>query len=111
MLKTRLIPVVLMRNGVCVQSKGFRRYQRLGDPITIVERLSAWASDELCYLDRCSLQATESASAPSSCLSNRSPASNQREKNPHGTRYFGRSSMCCRRNRNNPSRARSVLAE
>lgn len=51
MLKTRLIPVVLMRNGVCVQSKGFRRYQRLGDPITIVERLSAWASDELCYLD------------------------------------------------------------
>lgn len=40
-----------MRHGVCVQSKGFRRYQRLGDPTTIVERLSDWASDELIYLD------------------------------------------------------------
>lgn len=51
MLKNRLIPVVLMRGGVCVQSKGFRRYQRLGNPTTIVERLSDWASDELIYLD------------------------------------------------------------
>lgn len=51
MLKNRLIPVVLMREGVCVQSKGFRRYQRLGDPTTIVQRLSDWASDELIYLD------------------------------------------------------------
>lgn len=50
-LKKRLIPVVLMRGGVCVQSKGFRRYQRLGNPTTIVERLSDWASDELIYLD------------------------------------------------------------
>ena len=49
MLKNRLIPVVLMRSGVCVQSKGFRRYQRLGNPTTIVERLSDWASDELIY--------------------------------------------------------------
>lgn len=51
MLKKRLIPVVLMRNGICVQSKGFRRYQRLGNPTTIVQRLSDWASDELIYLD------------------------------------------------------------
>ena len=50
-LKKRLIPVVLLRNGVAVQSKGFRRYQVLGNPITIVERLSDWASDELIYLD------------------------------------------------------------
>ena len=40
-----------MRNGVCVQSKSFRRYQRLGDPVKIVDRLSDWASDELIYLD------------------------------------------------------------
>ncbi len=51
MLKNRLIPVVLMRGGICVQSKGFRRYQRLGNPTQIVERLSDWASDELIYLD------------------------------------------------------------
>ncbi len=50
-LKNRLIPVVLMRGGICVQSKGFRRYQRLGNPTQIVERLSDWASDELIYLD------------------------------------------------------------
>ena len=51
MLKQRLIPVVLMRGGVVVQSKGFQRYQRLGNPTTIVQRLSDWASDELIYLD------------------------------------------------------------
>jgi cyclase len=50
-VKTRLIPVVLLRGGVVVQSKGFRRYQPLGNPSRIVERLAAWASDELVYLD------------------------------------------------------------
>lgn len=51
MLKNRLIPVVLLRNGVVVQSKGFHRYQRLGNPVTIVQRLTDWAADELIYLD------------------------------------------------------------
>lgn len=51
MLKNRLIPVVLLRNGVVVQSKGFRRYQILGNPFTVVQRLSDWAADELIYLD------------------------------------------------------------
>lgn len=51
MLKKRLIPVLLLRNGVIVQSKRFSRYQRLGDPTTIVQRLSNWHSDELIYLD------------------------------------------------------------
>jgi cyclase len=51
MLKTRLIPVVLLRNGLVVQSKGFKRYQALGNPTTVVSRLSDWASDELIYLD------------------------------------------------------------
>lgn len=51
MQKNRLIPVVLMKNGVVVQSKSFKRYQRLGNPSTIVERLSDWAADELIYLD------------------------------------------------------------
>ncbi len=51
MLKTRVIPVVLLRNGVVVQSKGFQRYQLLGNPTTVVQRLSDWASDELIYLD------------------------------------------------------------
>lgn len=51
MLKKRLIPVVLLRNGTVVQSKGFKRYQALGNPVTIVQRLTDWAADELIYLD------------------------------------------------------------
>lgn len=51
MLKIRLIPVVLMRNGRVVQSKGFSRYQALGNASTVVWRLSNWSADELIYLD------------------------------------------------------------
>ena len=51
MKKNRLIPVLLLKNGWLVQSKGFREYKNLGDPITAVKRLSEWASDELIYLD------------------------------------------------------------
>jgi cyclase len=51
MKKKRLIPVLLLRNGWIVQSKRFRKYQNLGNPTTVVTRLSEWASDELVYLD------------------------------------------------------------
>ena len=51
MKKKRLIPVLLLRNGWLVQSKGFSRYQNLGNPTSAVKRLSEWASDELIYLD------------------------------------------------------------
>lgn len=51
MKKKRLIPVLLLRNGWLVQSKGFSQYLNLGNPITAVKRLSEWASDELIYLD------------------------------------------------------------
>lgn len=51
MLKTRLIPVVLMRNGRVVQSKRFSRYQALGNASTVTWRLSNWSADELIYLD------------------------------------------------------------
>lgn len=51
MKKNRMIPVLLLRNGWLVQSKGFNRYQKLGNPVWSVKRLSEWASDELIYLD------------------------------------------------------------
>ena len=51
MKKNRLIPVLLLKNGWLVQSKGFKKYQNLGNPTTAVRRLSEWASDELVYLD------------------------------------------------------------
>lgn len=51
MLKKRIIPVVLLKNGMIVQSKSFKKYQVIGSPTASVERLSSWASDELIYLD------------------------------------------------------------
>jgi imidazole glycerol-phosphate synthase subunit HisF len=51
MKKKRLISVLLLRNGWLVQSKQFRRHQRLGNPSSIVKRLSQWAADEVVYLD------------------------------------------------------------
>ena len=51
MKKYRLIPVLLLKNGWLVQSKGFNRYQNLGNPTTAVRRISQWGSDELIYLD------------------------------------------------------------
>lgn len=51
MKKKRVIPVLLLRNGWLVQSKGFCRYQNLGNPTAAVKRLSEWASDELIYMD------------------------------------------------------------
>ncbi len=51
MKKKRLIPIILLKNGSIVKSKKFSRYQKLGNPITTVKRLSEWASDELIYLD------------------------------------------------------------
>jgi len=51
MKKKRLIPVLLLRNGFLVQSKGFKRYQNIGNPVSSVKRFSEWASDELIYLD------------------------------------------------------------
>ena len=51
MKKKRLIPVLLLMNGMLVQSKQFNRHQILGNPIDAVKRLSQWASDELIYLD------------------------------------------------------------
>jgi imidazole glycerol-phosphate synthase subunit HisF len=51
MKKKRLIPVLLLRNGWLVQSKEFKRYQNVGNPVSSVKRFSEWASDELIYLD------------------------------------------------------------
>ncbi|KKP59990.1 MAG: Imidazole glycerol phosphate synthase subunit [Candidatus Gottesmanbacteria bacterium GW2011_GWA1_34_13] len=51
MKKKRLVPVLLLKNGWLVQSKQFKRFQNLGNPVTSVKRLSEWAADELIYLD------------------------------------------------------------
>jgi len=51
MLKKRLIPIILIKNGLLVQSKNFQFHQQLGHPIETVRRLSEWCSDEIIYLD------------------------------------------------------------
>lgn len=51
MLKPRLIPVLLLKNGVLVRSRTFNFHQSTGDPIGQVERFVSWKADELIYLD------------------------------------------------------------
>lgn len=51
MLKKRIIPVLLLRNGWLVQSYKFKEYKNLGNPTAAVKRLTEWGSDELIYLD------------------------------------------------------------
>ncbi|MEA5090919.1 imidazole glycerol phosphate synthase cyclase subunit [Solidesulfovibrio sp.] len=51
MLKTRLIPVLLLMDGALVRSEQFRTHQIIGNPIHEVERFNEWNVDELIYLD------------------------------------------------------------
>lgn len=51
MIKKRVIPILLIKDGFLVQSKNFNFHQNLGHPIQAVKRLSEWCSDELIYLD------------------------------------------------------------
>src|SRR6266550_1124210 len=51
MLKKRLIPVLLLQNGVLVRSEKFTIHQIIGNPIHEVQRFNEWNVDELIYLD------------------------------------------------------------
>ena len=51
MLKNRLIPVLLLKNGQLVRSEAFEVHQVIGDPVHEVERYNQWSVDELLYID------------------------------------------------------------
>ncbi len=51
MLKTRVIPVLYLMNGLIVRSEGFRDFKAIGNPIAEMERYGEWLADELVYLD------------------------------------------------------------
>lgn len=51
MLKTRLIPVLLLQTGLLVRSERFKIHQVIGNPIYEVRRFNEWNVDELVYLD------------------------------------------------------------
>jgi cyclase len=50
-LKTRLIPILLLQNGLLVRSELFKIHQAIGTPIYEVARFNQWNVDELIYLD------------------------------------------------------------
>jgi cyclase len=47
MLKKRIIGVVTVKDGWCVQSFGYGRYQPLGKPEHFIENLDRWGADEI----------------------------------------------------------------
>ncbi len=51
MLKHRLIPILLLKNGQLVRSEDFSTHQIIGDPLHEVQRFNEWNVDELIYLD------------------------------------------------------------
>ena len=51
MLKTRLIPVLLLMNGLLVRSRTFSFHQVIGNPVHEAARYSEWNVDELVYID------------------------------------------------------------
>jgi cyclase len=51
MLKIRVIPVLLLKNGLLVRSESFARHQYIGDPYHEVIRFNEWNVDEIIYLD------------------------------------------------------------
>lgn len=51
MLKHRLIPVLLLQNGLLVRSEVFSVHQVIGNPLHEVERFNEWGVDEIIYLD------------------------------------------------------------
>ena len=51
MLKTRLIPVLYIKNGLIVRSEGFSYHQNIGNVVDEAQRYNEWNVDELIYID------------------------------------------------------------
>ena len=51
MLKTRLIPVLYIKNGLIVRSEDFSYHQNIGNIVNEASRYNQWNVDELIYID------------------------------------------------------------
>lgn len=51
MLKTRLIPVLFIKNGLIVRSEDFNQHKNIGNIINEASRYNDWNVDELIYID------------------------------------------------------------
>ena len=47
MTRQRLIPVILLKEGLLIRSQLFKIHQAIGDPIPTLRRLSNWKVDEV----------------------------------------------------------------
>src|SRR3989344_2328840 len=51
MLKSRLIPVLYIKNGLIVRSEDFSYHQNIGNVVNEASRYNEWDVDELIYID------------------------------------------------------------
>ncbi len=51
MVKTRLIPVLYIKNGLIVRSEDFTYHQNIGNVVNQTQRYNGWNVDELIYID------------------------------------------------------------
>ncbi len=51
MLKKRLIPILLLREGMLVKSIEFKTFRPVGNPKIAIEYFNAWEVDEIVFLD------------------------------------------------------------
>src|SRR5207237_6358572 len=61
-LKRRIVGVLVVKDGIVVQSIGFRKYLPVGIPEIAVEYLNRWGIDEIIVLD---IDATPAKRGPS----------------------------------------------
>jgi cyclase len=61
MLKKRIVASLVVRNGLVVQSIGFRKYLPVGKPNIAVEYLNHWGIDEIVFID---ISATKKGHGP-----------------------------------------------
>ena len=47
----RIVPIVLVKDGLLVRSQLFKYHQAIGDPIPTIKRLSDWNADEIILLN------------------------------------------------------------
>lgn len=61
MLKKRIVAILVVKDGLVVQSMGFKRYLPVGQPSIAVEFLNHWGVDEIILLD---ISATQNKRPP-----------------------------------------------
>lgn len=61
MLKKRIVATLIIKDGIVVQSVGFKHYMPVGKPAIAVEFLNSWGIDEIILLD---ISATENDRPP-----------------------------------------------